>query len=65
MGFSTFVEKKAKNLDVIDLGLTKWSAVFFGILIGAYFAGAVLKYWVIFLLFTILLAIRPAYRALK
>ncbi len=65
MGFTSWIEKKTKNLDVIDIGLVKWGSIFFGVLIGAYFADVVLKYWIVFLALVIALSIRPAYKALK
>ena len=65
MGFISWMEKKTKNLDVIDIGLTKWGSIFFGALVGAYFADTVLKYWLVFLALVIILAIRPAYKTLK
>ena len=65
MGFLDWAQKKTNNLDVMDIGLTKWSSIFFGALIGAYFADTVLKYWIVFLALVIILAIRPAYKAFK
>lgn len=52
-------------LDVMDVGLTKWSSLFFGVLIGAYFADLVLTYWMVIIALAFILAIRTLYRSLK
>jgi len=57
-----WVNKKTKNLDVLDIGLTKL-AVFFGTLCIVKFLPVLLSapwYW--YLIAAIILAIRPMYR---
>jgi len=42
-----------------DIAFLKWSAAFFGMIVGAYFSDFVKQYAVAFLLTACLLAIRP------
>lgn len=63
------LQKNVKKLDIVDIGLTKWSAIFFPLFIAsawpAFTSFVVQTHWSWFLAISLLLAIRPTYRFLK
>jgi hypothetical protein len=62
MGLATWTNKKTKNLDILDFGLTKL-AVFFGTLFIVKFLPALLSVeWYWYLIIAIILSVRPMYR---
>jgi len=44
----------------LDIGLLKWSALIFGMIVGAYLSDFVKQYVWVFVLVAVILAIRPA-----
>jgi len=57
------MDKKGKKLDVWDIGFVKGTSVFFGIIIGAYIAPFVKQYLIVFIIITLLFALKPVYDA--
>lgn len=51
---------RSKVWSVLDIGLLKWSCVFFGAIAGAYFSEFIKTYVWLFLIAAILLAIKPS-----
>lgn len=51
---------KDKKYTVIDIGLIKWSCIFFGMALGAYLADFISAYAWLFIIAALLLAIKPA-----
>jgi hypothetical protein len=51
---------KTKMWSWLDIALLKWSALFFGVVVGAYFQVFVRCYLWLFVVAALLLAIRPA-----
>jgi hypothetical protein len=45
-----------------DIGLIKWSALLFGVAVGAYFADFVRQYALVFIFAAIAFAVRPTYK---
>jgi len=43
----------------VDLGLLKWSCIFFGMIVGAYLSDIVKGYLWIFIIATVALAVKP------
>jgi len=65
MNLIQFMNARIKKMDWIDVGLVKWSCMFFGILLAMLFPG-ILNLGLKTVGFIILiLAIRPIYRYLK
>jgi hypothetical protein len=52
---------KTKTWTVLDLGLLKWSAILFGMILGAFLSGFVKKNIWVFLSLVLILAIKPVY----
>ena len=65
MGFFKNLNKKVKKLSVWDIGLIKWSSIFFGAIIGAYIAGFVKRNLVWMIVITIALALKPTIKVFK
>lgn len=65
MKFFKTLNKKVKKLTIWDIGLIKWSSIFFGAIVGAYLAGFVKKNLVWMIVITIVLAIKPIVKFLK
>lgn len=59
------MNKQIKKLDVLDIALTKWSAVFFGLLIATLWPTIITVAWYWFAAIMVLLAIRPTMRFFK
>ncbi|MFT4312636.1 MAG: hypothetical protein ACMXYF_05405 [Candidatus Woesearchaeota archaeon] len=61
-------QQKMKNLDVADVALTKWSAVFFTLFIiaiwPAFTQWVIQTHWAWFLVVSLVLGARPTYRFL-
>ena len=52
---------KTKTWSAFDLMLIKWSAAFFGMIIGAYVSNFVKQYLWLFIILVIVLGLRPLY----
>lgn len=52
---------KTKVWAPLDIGLLKWSCILFGMIVGAYISSFVKDFLWLFILLTIVLAIRPIY----
>ncbi len=48
-----------KKYSVLDIGLIKWSCILFGMVVGAYFSGFILRYVWLFIIVAVILAIKP------
>jgi hypothetical protein len=48
-----------KKYSVIDIGLIKWSCILFGMVLGAYFSDYTLRYFWLFIIVALVLAIKP------
>lgn len=63
------LQKRVKRLGVLDIGLVKWSALFFGLFLVSVwpsFATVVIQtHWGIWLGISIILALYPTYRFFK
>ncbi len=64
MAFKWAKERTAR-LDFWDIGAIKWSSILLGMIVGAYIANFVKQYLWLFIVLTILIVIRPAYKFLK
>jgi hypothetical protein len=51
---------RTKVWSVLDIGLLKWSCVLIGMIIGAYLAAFTKRHVMVFVLASIMLAIKPA-----
>jgi hypothetical protein len=59
------LNKRVKNLDAMDIVLTKWAAIFAALIIIKIFPGLLsISYWILFIVL-IVLAARPAYKFFK
>ena len=65
MGLIKWSSKKMKRLTIWDIAFIKWSAVLFGIIIGAYIADFTKQYIWYFVIVALLIAIKPIYKVLK
>jgi len=65
MGLIKWLEQKMKTLTIWDIAFVKWSAVLFGIIIGAYIADFTKQYIWYFVVLALLIAIKPIYKVLK
>jgi uncharacterized membrane protein YoaK (UPF0700 family) len=59
------MKARTKRLTFWDIGLIKWSSIFFGAIVGAYLAGFVKKNIIWMVVITIVLAIKPIIKFLK
>ncbi|MCK5010730.1 MAG: hypothetical protein KAS98_09610 [Deltaproteobacteria bacterium] len=50
---------RKKEWTVLDIGLLKWSAIFFGMILGAFFPGFVKNNIWFFISLVVILAIKP------
>ena len=53
------MNKRLKNLDVLDVALTKWSAVFFGLLLATLWPIIITVAWYWYAALMVVLAVRP------
>ncbi len=65
MGFDSYIDEKGKKLNVWDIGLVKFAAMFFGIIIGAYMPFFVRQYLVVFIVLVLLFSVKPVYDAFR
>ena len=65
MKFFKKLKARTKRLTFWDIGLIKWSSIFFGAIVGAYLAGFVKKNIIWMIVITIVLAIKPIVKFLK
>ena len=65
MKFFEKMNERCKRLGMWDIGLIKWSSIFFGAIVGAYLAGFVKKNLVLMMVIVIVLAIKPIVKFLK
>ena len=56
------MNERVKKLDIFDIGLTKWTVLFAGILIAKLFPQLLTIRYSILLVIIVILAIRPTYR---
>jgi hypothetical protein len=62
MSLKSFFDEKIKKMDWLDIGLIKWSCIFFGVVIAMLIPEITeINVWWFIVLF-IVLAIRPFYR---
>lgn len=52
---------RTKEWTVLDIGLLKWSAIFFGMILGAFLSGLVKNNIWFFISLVVILALKPAY----
>lgn len=62
MGFVKWANEKAKNMDIWDIGLTKFTVLFATLLIVKFWPAIVSLDWYWYLAAAIVVAIRPMYR---
>jgi len=62
MGFVEWANEKAKNMDIWDIGLTKFTVLFATLLIVKFWPAIVSLDWYWYLAAAIVVAIRPMYR---
>ena len=62
MSLNKWMKKRMKNLDWIDIGLTKWSAAAFILMVAKFWPGILGLEWYWYALIAVVLAIRPVYR---
>jgi hypothetical protein len=55
------LEKRVKNLDTLDIALTKWAALVAGIIIVKLFPGLLNISWLLLIVILIAVAARPMY----
>jgi cadmium resistance protein CadD (predicted permease) len=65
VGFDSYIDEKGKKLNVWDIGLVKFAAMFFGIIIGAYMPFFVRQYLVVFIVLVLLFSVKPVYDAFR
>lgn len=56
------LDKKVKNLDTLDIALTKWAAIVAGIILIKLFPQLLNIGWLVLIIILVALAARPAYR---
>jgi len=59
------INKRVKNLDALDIGLIKWSVLFFALIVIKVFPQLLHVRYLILIIIVIALAARPAYRFWK
>jgi hypothetical protein len=62
MGFVEWANEKGKNLDIWDIGLTKFTVLFATLLIVKVWPAVVSLDWYWYLVAAVVVAIRPMYR---
>jgi len=65
MGLFSWADGKLKKLNIWDIGCIKWASLLLGVIIGAYIADFVIQYLWVFIVLTILLAIKPMYKMFR
>lgn len=65
MSFIDWLNKKNSNMDVLDMGLTKWTMFFFTIVLVKFWPIITTLDWYIYLIAAIILSIRPLYHFFK
>lgn len=59
------LKKKAKKMDLWDIGCVKWSSLLLGAIIGAYISGFVKQYLVWFIVIAVIIALKPVAKWFK
>ncbi len=62
MSFKSFFNKKVQKMDWLDIGLIKWSCIFFGIILAILIPALIEINILLFVVIAILLGARPFYR---